>query len=222
MKIDTNWHKEWQEILSHYLQKKEFKTLYKEILKEYENKVIYPAIQNLGKVLETPFGDIKVVILGQDPYHQFGQAQGLAFSVPSHIKLPPSLKNIYKEIELEFGIKKDFNNGDLIEWTKQGVFLLNSVLTVEEGKPGSHQNLGWQDFTDYIIKEISDQRENIVFLLWGNYAKQKKSLIDTNKHLVLESAHPSPFSVHRGFFGNNHFIKANKYLLENNLDIINW
>lgn len=220
MKIKLN--QDWQEILSEYLEKNEFKILYQKVIEEYKTKTIYPEIQNIWKVLEMSIFDIKIVILGQDPYHQYGQAQGLAFSVPEGIGIPPSLKNIYKEIELEFGIKKDFNNGNLSDWTKQGVFLLNSILTVEEGNPSSHKNLGWQNLTDNIIQNISNRRENIVFLLWGNYARKKKSLIDIDKHLVLESAHPSPFSANRGFFGNSHFIKANQYLESNNLDIINW
>lgn len=214
--------KNWQKILQSYFEKSEFVDFYNKILHEYSLHTVYPEKENIWRAFQISFFDIKVVILGQDPYHGRGQAEGLAFSVPEGSKLPPSLKNIYKEIELEFGTKKDFKNGNLKLWVDQGVFLLNSVLTVRENTPSSHQGLGWEKFTDYVIESLSDQRSNLVFILWGNYAKQKKSLIDSKKHLILESAHPSPFSANRGFFGNNHFIKANQYLELNNLDIINW
>ncbi len=220
--MNINLDKDWKKILQPYFEKSEFVNFYNKILQEYALHTVYPEKENIWRAFQLSFFDIKVVILGQDPYHGLGQAEGLAFSVPEGSKLPPSLKNIYKEIELEFGVKKDFQNGNLKLWVDQGVFLLNSVLTVRENTPASHQGLGWEKFTDYVIESLSDQRSNLVFILWGNYAKQKKSLIDSNKHLILDSAHPSPFSANRGFFGNNHFIKANQYLESNNLEIINW
>ena len=164
---------------------------------------------------------MKVVILGQDPYHNPGQAMGLSFSVPKGVTRPPSLRNIYKELNtsLEIPVTK---NGDLTSWAEQGVFLLNSMLTVERNKPGSHQRSGWQFFTDASIKAISDHRENVVFMLWGAFAKKKAALIDDAKHLVLTSPHPSPFSADRGFFGNNHFKLANDYLSEHGMEPVDW
>jgi len=162
-----------------------------------------------------------VVILGQDPYHGPKQANGLCFAVHEGITLPPSLKNIYKEIESELG-KPVEQNGDLSRWAVQGALLLNATLTVRAHLAGSHQNKGWEQFTDAVVKAVSDQREHVVFLLWGNYARQKGAHIDRSKHLVLESAHPSPFSAANGFFGNSHFKKANEYLIEHGKDPIDW
>jgi uracil-DNA glycosylase len=190
---------------------------------EYLTKKIFPAPANIFKVFTlTPFNAVRVVILGQDPYHGDRQAEGLSFSVPSGMKLPPSLQNIYKEIESDTGITKDFTNGNLEPWAKQGVFLLNAILTVVANSPASHQKHGWEEFTDTVIKKISDSREHVVFMLWGKYAQSKKALIDTSKHLVLEAPHPSPFSAHSGFFGCKHFSLCNKYLQENGLKEINW
>ena len=187
------------------------------------SKIVYPAPQNIFRAFWlTPFQKVRVVILGQDPYHNVGQAQGLSFSVPSGAKLPPSLKNIYKEIEGDIGIKKDFTNGNLEVWAEQGVFLLNSILTVVANSPASHQKHGWEEFTNSVIKTISDTQHNVVFILWGNYARNKKTLIDTGKHLVLESAHPSPFSAYSGFFGSKCFSACNEYLRKNKIKQISW
>ena len=158
----------------------------------------------------SPFNKVRVVILGQDPYHGIGQAHGLCFSVPSEIKkLPPSLKNIYKELQNDVGFKIP-NHGNLQKWTTQGVFLLNAILTVEANTPASHQKRGWEQFTNAVIKKLSEQREGLIFLLWGNFAQQKTTLIDTQKHIILKAPHPSPFSAHTGFFGCKHFSKANE------------
>jgi uracil-DNA glycosylase len=183
---------------------------------------IYPKTKDMFRVFEMcPFGKVKVVILGQDPYHGAGQANGLCFAVNSGIALPPSLKNIFKEIESDLGYAAT-PDGDLARWAKQGVLLLNSTLTVRASQPGSHQKKGWEEFTDAAIRELSERREKIVFLLWGNYAKQKGAEIDRSKHLVLETTHPSPFSVHNGFFGCRHFSKTNEYLRAHGLGEIDW
>ena len=222
-KIKIN--KEWEKELKSYFLTENWLKLSSFIRNEYLNKSkkIFPEPKDLFKAFElTPFSSIKVVILGQDPYHNDKQAEGLSFSVPKGLSLPPSLKNIYKEIEKDLNIKKDFTNGNLENWAKQGVFLLNSILTVEAHRPASHQGKGWEEFTDYIIKIISNNKNNIVFILWGNYAKSKKLLIDKDKHLIIESAHPSPFSTHNGFFGSKPFSKTNKYLKDNNIKDIKW
>lgn len=191
-------------------------------IKTEYNKDIYPKKESIFKALElTPLKDVKVVILGQDPYHGEGQANGLSFSVNKGIKLPPSLRNIYKELEQDLGIPTP-THGDLTNWSKQGVLLLNSVLTVEKGKPGSHKNMGWQEYTDGIIKQISEEKENIVFILWGKYAESKKELIDNNKHKIIISTHPSPFSARKGFFGSKPFSRTNNYLKEHNKKEIDW
>ena len=169
----------------------------------------------------TPFEAVKVVILGQDPYHGPGQAHGLCFSVQPGVKPPPSLVNIYKEIKSDLGIDPP-SHGHLEQWAKQGVFLLNAMLTVEKDKPASHQKIGWQIFTDATIQLLNDQRDHLVFMLWGNYAQQKIPMIDTRKHLILSSPHPSPFSADRGFFGNKHFSKANAWLKEHDIEPVNW
>ena len=184
-------------------------------------KIIYPEQKNLFLSLKiTPLNKVKVVVLGQDPYHQMGQANGLSFSVNTGITIPPSLKNINKEILLSIG-HLESSDGSLIKWAEQGVLLLNSILTVEEGLPGSHANMGWEKFTDKVISELN-QSEKLVFMLWGKYASKKGSIIDRSKHLVLESAHPSPFSANKGFHGNGHFLKCNKFLKDNNLAEIRW
>lgn len=214
---------EWAEVLNDFFATEKFSALCDFIRQEYQTKTIYPRPENLFKAFWlTPFSKVKVVILGQDPYHDAGQAHGLCFSVPENIPLPPSLKNIYKEIESDLGIKKDFKSGNLEDWAKQGVFLLNAILTVIAHNPASHREKGWEEFTDFIIKTISDKKENVVFILWGNYARQKKLLIDTRKHLIIESAHPSPFSARSGFFGSKPFSKTNTYLKDHGQKEIDW
>lgn len=193
------------------------------IKKERLSKKIYPSddlIYNAFNLCK--YKNLKVVIIGQDPYHNEGQAHGLSFSVLYPNKLPPSLKNIYKEIEMEYNVKITKNKGDLTNWALQGVLLLNTSLTVEHNKPSSHSKIGWINFTKNIIEKINNEKENIVFLLWGNHAKQFESIINKEKHLVLKSAHPSPFSAKKGFFGNNHFIKTNSYLKIKNIKEIDW
>lgn len=213
----------WKYFLEEELNKEYFKELKKNINKEYEKKIIFPQKEDIFTAYKiTDFNDIKVVILGQDPYHNVNQAHGLSFSVNEQIKVPPSLKNIYKEIKNNYESFNVEKNGYLLDWAEQGVFLLNTVLTVEKNKPNSHKNLGWEIFTTNTIKEINSKLENVVFLLWGANAISKKDLIDNEKHLVLTAPHPSPFSAYKGFFGCNHFLKANKYLSENNKNEIRW
>jgi len=185
-------------------------------------KTIYPADQNwFAAFNETPFDKVKVVILGQDPYHGAGQAHGLSFSVLPDQKIPPSLRNIYKELDSDLGLKAPAH-GCLSAWAEAGVLLLNATMTVEEKKPGSHQGRGWEQFTDAAIKSLSEKREHLVFMLWGNFAQSKAELIDAERHLVLKTTHPSPFSAHRGFLGCRHFSKANDYLIANGNDPIDW
>ncbi|MBK8681507.1 MAG: uracil-DNA glycosylase [Bacteroidetes bacterium] len=185
-------------------------------------KHIYPpGPQIFNAFNQTPFDKVKVIILGQDPYHGEGQAHGLSFSVPDGIKPPPSLVNIFKELQSDLQIPIP-QSGNLSHWAQQGVFLLNAMLTVESNLPASHQKIGWQYFTDAAIKQLSEKKEHLVFLLWGKFAQQKKVLIDANKHLILEAAHPSPFSAYNGFFGCKHFSKTNAYLEQHNLELINW
>lgn len=213
----------WNKALGEHLTSDDFATLTAYINSEYEGKQVFPESARIFKAFElTPFSNVKVVILGQDPYHNDGQAMGLSFSVPLGTKLPPSLKNIYKEIESDLGMKKDFTNGDLESWAKQGVFLLNAILTVVAHTPASHQKKGWEQFTDTVTRTLSDKREHVVFILWGNYARSKKHLIDESKHLVLEGPHPSPLSAYTGFFGCKHFSKCNEYLKAHKLNEIIW
>ena len=184
-------------------------------------KTIYPPGSLIFNAFNTtPFPEVKVVILGQDPYHNPGEAMGLCFSVPKGVRVPPSLKNIYKELESDVGASIP-NHGDLTSWAQQGVFLLNAMLTVERNRPGSHQKIGWQDFTDAVIRKLSDGREHIVFMLWGGFARKKKELIDGSKHLILEAAHPSPLAG-GAFFGSQHFSKANAYLQEHGMGKVEW
>ncbi len=221
--MNTDIEISWEKVLDDYLKSEKFQDLMNFLDTEYKTKTIYPESKNMFNALNlTPFNDVSVVIIGQDPYHNPDQAHGLCFSVPEGINPPPSLKNISKEIKNDLNIEKDMAEGNLTAWAEQGVLLLNSVLTVEKNKPGSHAKMGWEDFTDDIIKKISDQKEHCVFILWGNYARQKGSVIDREKHLVLESVHPSPFSAYNGFFGNNHFSKTNDYLKKHNKKEINW
>jgi len=185
-------------------------------------KVLFPQIKDIFSAFNhCPLADLKVVILGQDPYHNDGQAQGLAFSVPKGFKLPPSLKNIYKELYQDLNIEPS-STGDLSTWAEQGVLLLNTVLTVEKNKPNSHKNSGWQEFTDAVLQKISHQKEGIIFVLWGNEAIKKEKLLDAQKHFVLKSTHPSPFSAHAGFFGSKPFSKINGYLAAQGKVPINW
>jgi len=195
------------------MEKPYFKEMCAFIDSERKNgKIIYPKDENVLKAIElSDFEGVRVVILGQDPYHGPGQAMGLAFSVPDGVKIPPSLKNIFKEMKRDLG-KSIPKSGNLTTWAEEGVLLLNTVLTVEKGKAGSHKGIGWEKFTNTIIKQLSDQRKGIVFVLWGRQAQEKEILIDTNKHFVLKSPHPSPFSAHKGFFGNGHFSKIRKLL----------
>ncbi|QIV94084.1 uracil-DNA glycosylase [Allofrancisella frigidaquae] len=214
----------WSDILSEEKQKSYFKQIL-EFLASEENKgkVIFPAKENIFNAFKyTKLEDLKVVILGQDPYHNYNQAHGLAFSVQKGVDIPPSLRNMYKELARSVPEFEIPNHGCLVDWAKQGVFLLNTTLTVEAHKANSHKDIGWETFTDTVINKISEYKENVVFMLWGSHARKKKSLIDNSKHLILESTHPSPLSAHRGFLGCNHFILCNQYLLDHKLKTINW
>lgn len=212
----------FREVLDAEKEKEYFKKLTEYIDSEYVTKTIFPPRECVMSSMKyTPYKNVKAVIVGQDPYHGQGEAHGLSFSVNIGIKIPPSLQNIYKELNKDVGCYIP-NNGYLLKWAREGVLLLNSVLTVEKDKPGSHRGKGWETFTDEVIRNINEKEEPVVFLLWGNYAKEKKSLITNPKHLVLESSHPSPFSVKNGFEGCSHFSKTNKFLKENNLDPIDW
>jgi len=214
---------EWLAALGDVFTAEKFTELADFVRAEYKSKKVFPAPENIFKAFWlTPFSKVKVVILGQDPYHDDSQANGLCFSVPDGVPLPPSLQNIYKEIESDLAVKKDFKNGNLESWAEQGVFLLNAILTVVAHTPTSHRSKGWEEFTDAVIKKISAERENVVFMLWGNYARSKKSLIDEKKHLILEAPHPSPFSAYSGFFGCQHFSKCNNYLAAHNKKEITW
>lgn len=213
----------WAEQLASYFDTAKFKSLSDFIRSEYLSKTVYPKPENIFKAFWlTPFSEVKVVILGQDPYHGAGQAHGLCFSVANGIKPPPSLVNIYKELEADLGVKKDFTSGNLEDWARQGVFLLNAILTVVASTPASHQKLGWEDFTDEVIKTISQRKEHVVFILWGNYARAKRVLIDQTKHLVIEAPHPSPFSAYSGFFGSKPFSQVNNYLKQQGESEIDW
>lgn len=212
----------WRQELKSEFEKSYFRELRAFVKGAYQTKKVFPAPKNMFSAFDLcPFDKVRVVILGQDPYHRQGQANGLAFGVGQNITLPPSLKNIFKEINDDLGVTV-FPDGDLSRWATQGVLLLNSTLTVEEGKPGSHQKQGWEEFTDKVIATLSEKKEHVVFILWGNYARQKGKYIDRDKHLVLESAHPSPFSVFSGFFGSKPFSKANAYLKGWGLGEVDW
>ncbi len=212
----------WKKVLEEEFNKPYFETLTREVREAYLAGAVYPPPKLIFNALALcPFDAVKVVILGQDPYHGPGQAHGLSFSVPDGVRPPPSLQNIYKEIQSDLGTPVS-PSGNLERWATQGVLLLNATLTVEKGNAGSHQGKGWEPFTDAIIKKISDDKKHAVFLLWGNFARSKAAFIDHTKHLILEAAHPSPFSAHSGFFGCKHFSKTNKYLREHNLKEIDW
>lgn len=213
----------WEEVIELEKQKPYYTNLKNEIDKRYETTRVFPEKQNIFKAFSlTKLDNLKVVILGQDPYHGFGQAQGLAFSTPSNIKNPPSMVNILKEINDDLGKKSICEDGDLTSWAKQGVLLLNTILTVQESLAKSHHNLGWETFTDNIIKFISDNKENIIFILWGSPAISKSKLIDKKKHHILTSPHPSPLSSYRGFFGCKHFSKTNEILKSLGKEEITW
>lgn len=212
----------WQAHLQAEFDKPYFADLVNFVRNEYKNEIVYPPESKIFNAFNScPFENVKVVLIGQDPYHGEGQAHGLCFSVNEGVQFPPSLQNIFKEIKAEYN-KPMPESGNLERWAKQGVLLLNATLTVRANLAGSHQNHGWETFTDAVIKILSDNKEHLVFLLWGSYAQQKGKVIDTSKHLVLKSAHPSPLSVYRGFFGNNHFMKTNEYLRQNHLPEIKW
>ena len=212
----------WDNILNEEYQKDYFKKIVLYINKAYKERPIFPPKNYILRALSlTDYNDVKVVILGQDPYHGVGEANGLAFSVNDGIKLPPSLQNIYKELNSDLNIPIS-TKGDLTCWAKEGVLLLNTVLTVEKDKPASHKNLGWENFTDAIIKKINEKDTPVVFILWGNFAKSKKNLITNPKHLIIESSRPSPFSCNYGFFGSRPFSRTNKFLRENNIKEIDF
>ena len=218
----TTINTDWNDILQGEFNKPYFKELMKFVDEEYDTKTVYPPKEEIFNALNyTSYKDVKVVILGQDPYHGYNQAHGLSFSVKDSVKTPPSLVNIYKELKQENMIDDIPTTGNLESWAKQGILLLNAVLTVRESEPNSHKNKGWETLTDKIISSLSDRNEPVVFLLWGNYARAKKSIIN-DKHYVLEASHPSPLSASRGFFGCDHFIKTNKILKELNKKEINW
>lgn len=212
----------WKKVLAGELEKPYFIELTNKLQKSYRAGTVFPPQKQIFNSLTLcPFNQVRVVILGQDPYHGPGQAHGLSFSVPDGVKLPPSLKNLYKELNSDIGLPIP-SSGNLEHWAAQGVLLLNVTLTVEDGKPGSHQGFGWEIFTNAIIKKISNELEHVVFLLWGNFARTKTSLIDTTKHLILEAPHPSPLSAYTGFFGCKHFSQTNTYLKKHRLKEIDW
>lgn len=216
-------HPSWQQVLGHELQQPYMQNL-REFLRveKQAGKEIYPPGPLIFNAFNhTPFDQVRVVIIGQDPYHGPGQAMGLSFSVPDGVKVPPSLVNIYKELNADLGIQMS-GSGDLTPWADQGVLLLNATLTVEATKAGSHQKKGWEEFTDAAIKALNEQRSGLVFVLWGSYAQKKGAVIDQNKHLVLKSVHPSPLSAHRGFFGQRQFSTINQYLMNQGQAPINW
>ena len=211
---------DWDKVLKKIYDGEYFKLLLLRVQNEYKNKVIFPPKHEVFNAFRlTPFANVKVVIVGQDPYHGVGEANGLSFSVKDGVKLPPSLKNIYKELYDDLGIPIR-TSGDLSSWARQGVLMLNSTLTVEKDNANSHSNIGWQQFTDDVIRLIDNNKRDVVFILWGNYARSKKALIKNN--YIIESAHPSPFSAYNGFFGSKPFSKCNNYLKSKGLEEINW
>ena len=220
VKISTGWKKE----LGEEFEKEYFHRIVELLHTEkLSNQMIYPPGSLIFNAFNlTDFNDVKVVILGQDPYHGEAQAQGLAFSVPKGIKPPPSLLNIYKEIESDIGVKMPRNHGNLESWARQGVLLLNASLTVRADQPNSHAGIGWHHLTDRAIKILSEKKQHLAFVLWGNFAKQKMDLIDSTKHLILTAHHPSPFSANKGFLGSKHFSKINEYLTQHGISPINW
>ena len=213
---------DWLPALQEEFKKPYYKELYQFVQKEYSTAVVYPPADDIFNALHlTPLKDVKVLILGQDPYHNVGQAHGLCFSVKPDVDIPPSLENIYKELQEDLGCYIP-DNGYLVKWAEQGVLLLNATLTVRAHQAGSHQNRGWETFTDAAIRALAEEKENLVFILWGSYAQKKGAFIDRNKHLVLTSAHPSPLSAYNGFFGNKHFSRTNDYLKTHGKTEIAW
>lgn len=220
--MDVKIEESWKQELSDEWSKDYFVRLTNFVRNEYATKQIFPPGRQIFAAFNaTPFNEVKVVILGQDPYHDVGQANGLCFSVNDGIQFPPSLRNIFQEIHNDVGSPIP-QSGDLTRWAKQGVLLLNATLTVEAHKAASHQRQGWEQFTDEVISHLSQHRQNVVFILWGSYAISKRTLINPDKHLILKSVHPSPLSAYRGFFGNKHFSKANNYLIEHGKTPITW
>ncbi|WP_273388887.1 uracil-DNA glycosylase [Barnesiella viscericola] len=212
----------WQQRLQPEFDKPYFEKLTDFVRHEYATKTVYPPGSQIFAAFDAcPFDRVKVVILGQDPYHEPNQAHGLCFSVNDHIPFPPSLQNIFKEIESDLGIPVP-KSGNLTRWARQGVLLLNATLTVEAHRAASHQGKGWETFTDAVIHKLAEEREHLVFILWGTYAQRKGEFIDRNRHLVLQSPHPSPLSAHRGFFGNHHFSQTNAYLVAHGIEPIQW
>ena len=222
--MQTHLNPEWQTILSDEIQKPYFNELLDDIAQEYQTNICYPPKELIFSAFNyCSFKDLKVVIIGQDPYHGKGEANGLCFSVNNDVRIPPSLRNIYRELSDDLGTIFLPTSGNLEAWAKQGILLLNATLTVREDSPNSHKHLKWNVFTDAVIQKISDEKENVVFLLWGAFAHKKGLKIDRTKHLVLESGHPSPMSANQGkWFGNKHFSKTNSYLKNNYLTEINW
>lgn len=221
--MDVKIEESWKRVLADEFASTYFADLAAFVKEAYANGIVYPPGKYIFEAFNrTPFDKVKVVILGQDPYHNPKQAHGLSFSVPAGVDLPPSLVNIYKELEAEYHQPFLGRNGDLSRWADQGVLLLNATLTVAAGRAGSHQGKGWETFTDAVVRKLAAARENLVFLLWGSYAQRKGALIDRARHLVLESAHPSPLSAYRGFFGSHPFAKANAYLQEHGQQPIEW
>ncbi|MDU1911104.1 uracil-DNA glycosylase [Fusobacterium sp.] len=218
----VNLGNDWDEILKNEFEKEYYQKLRKFLITEYKTETIYPKMENIFSALKlTNYKDCKVLILGQDPYHGPNQAHGLAFSVNIGIKTPPSLKNMYKELKDELGLYVP-NNGYLVPWAEQGILLLNTALTVRAGAANSHSKIGWEIFTDNIIKYLNDREDPVIFVLWGGNARKKKSFINTDRHYILEAAHPSPLSAHNGFFGCDHFKKINEILSSLNKKEINW
>lgn len=219
--MNINIEESWKNLLKSEFEKPYFSSLINFVKQEYKEHTCYPKGKNIFKAFElTPFDQVKVVLLGQDPYHGEGQAMGLCFSVPNGIVYPPSLRNIIIELKNDTGI--ELKSGDLTPWAKQGVFLLNATLTVRAHQAGSHQKKGWETFTDSVIHKISEEKEHVVFILWGSYAQQKINLIDTRKHYIIKSVHPSPLSAHRGFFGSRPFSLTNEYLTSKKIEPIQW
>lgn len=211
----------WTEILAPIKNSEYFENLWQKVKAEYASTKCFPPKNQIFRALElTPFDEVKVVIIGQDPYHNDFQANGLCFSVSEEVAAPPSLKNIFTELKEDLGIER--TKKELDDWAKQGVLLLNATLSVKAHSPNSHKDLGWEKFTDFIIKQISAKKENVVFVLWGAFAQKKEELIDSSRHFIIKSAHPSPFSVYRGFFGSKPFSAINEYLISKSLSPISW
>lgn len=220
--MEVNIAPSWRKVLEDEIDKSYFKNLMSFVAQEYQTKTIYPPAANMFSAFDyTSFEKVKVVIVGQDPYHGPHQANGLSFSVNQGVPFPPSLQNIFKELKEDIGVAIP-SSGDLSAWAKQGVLMLNATLTVQDAKAGSHQKKGWEQFTDAVIQQLAEKRENLVFILWGSYAQKKGANINRDKHFVIESAHPSPLSVYRGFWGSKPFSKTNQFLISQKIDPIQW